>query len=79
MKVALPLAGVGFPSVRLGDDMRELVLKLGAAIIILGVFGIVISSGLPDGVLIVIGFAVAVVAVGVGLRVRGDGSQDREG
>ena len=58
--------------------MRDLVLKLGAAAIVLGTFGLVISSGLSDGALIVIGFAVAVIAVGLGLRFRQDEPEDSE-
>ena len=58
--------------------MGNLLLKLGVAIIILGIFGLVVSSGLPDGVLIVIGFAVAALAVGLGLRLRPEEHEDSE-
>lgn len=59
--------------------MRDLVLKIGAAIIILGVFGLVVGSGLPDGVLTLMGFSVAIGAVVLGLRLRPDDREDREG
>jgi Zn-dependent protease with chaperone function len=59
--------------------MRDLVLRLGVAIIILGLFGLLVSSGLPDTALIVIGFAVAIVAVGIGLRFRRDAPTDQDG
>jgi hypothetical protein len=59
--------------------MHGFILKLGAAAIVLGLFGLVLSADLPDGALIVGGFAVAVLAVLVGLRVRPAESRDREG
>ncbi len=58
--------------------MSDLVLKLGAAAIVLGIFGLLVSSGLPDGALIVGGFAVAVAAVLLGLRLRPDTPKDDE-
>lgn len=58
--------------------MSDLVLKLGGAIIILGLFGLLVSSGLPDGALIVVGFAVAVGAIWLGLRLRADEPEDDE-
>ena len=66
---------------RVGHDggVSDLVLKLGGAIIILGLFGLLVSSGLPDGALIVVGFAVAVGAIWLGLRLRADEPEDDEG
>ena len=55
------------------------ILKLGAAAIVLGVFGLLLSADLPEGALIVGGFAVAVGAVLLGLRLRPDERGDREG
>ena len=59
--------------------MGDLILKLGGAIIILGIFGLLVSSGLTDGALIAIGFAVAVGAVLLGLRLRPDEPEDSDG
>lgn len=59
--------------------MRDLVLKLGFAAIVLGLFGLLVSSGLPDSILIVVGFAVAIGAVLLGLRLRPDEPEDDEG
>ena len=56
--------------------MRDLALKLGLAAIALGLFGLLVSSGLPDSALIVVGFAVAVGAILLGLRLRPDESED---
>ena len=50
----------------------NIVFKLGAAAVILGVFGLLLGSGLPDLALAAAGFAVAALAIGVGLRIRGD-------
>jgi hypothetical protein len=61
------------------STMRDLVLKLGAAAIVFGLFGLLLSSGLPDGVLAVAGFAVAVAALAIGLRMRTDEPEDHEG
>jgi len=59
--------------------MRDLVLKLGFAAIALGLFGLLVSSGLPDSALIVVGFAVGAGAILVGLRLRPDEPDDEEG
>lgn len=58
--------------------MHDLVLKLGAAAIILGLFGLLLSSGLPDMALVIAGFGVAVGAIVLGLRLRPDEPEDRE-
>ena len=58
--------------------MRDLVLKLGLAAIALGLFGVLLSSGLPDSALIVIGFVVAIAAILLGLRLRPDEPTDTE-
>ena len=58
--------------------MRDLVLKLGGAAIILGIFGLLVSSDLSEGTLIVVGFAVAIGAVLLGLRLRPDEPEDPE-
>jgi len=52
--------------------MRDLVFRLGVAIIVFGVFGLALTSGLPDATLIAGGFAVAVIAIWLGLRLRSD-------
>lgn len=59
--------------------MGDLILKLGLAAIVLGLFGLALSSGLPDAALIVGGFAVAAAAIGIGLRIRADEPKDHEG
>ena len=59
--------------------MNSVLLKIGVAIIILGVFGLLVSSGLPDAALIAAGFTVAILAVGLGLRLRPDEPEDGEG
>ncbi|MEX1295197.1 MAG: hypothetical protein AB1Z67_03395 [Candidatus Limnocylindrales bacterium] len=58
--------------------MRDLVLKLGAAFVVLGLFGLLVSSGVPDTALIVGGFAVAAGAIWLGLRMRPDEPEDRQ-
>jgi hypothetical protein len=50
----------------------SIVLRLGLAAIVLGLFGLLLSAGLPDVVLVAIGFAVAASAVGLGLWLRPD-------
>lgn len=50
----------------------SLVLRIGVAAIVLGVFGLLLGSELPDGALVAGGFAVAVVSVWLGLRLRAD-------
>jgi hypothetical protein len=50
----------------------NIVFKLGVAAIVLGVFGLLLGSGLPDLALVAGGFAVAALAIWIGLRVRGD-------
>jgi len=52
--------------------VSSIILKLGLAAIILGLFGLLLASGLPDGAMITIGFAVAVLAVLLGLKLRSD-------
>jgi hypothetical protein len=59
-----------------GPVMRDLVLRLGVAIIVFGLFGLALTSGLPDAMLIVGGFAVAAIAIWLGLRLRGDEPED---
>ena len=48
------------------------ILRLGLAAIIFGLFGLLLSAGLPDVALVAIGFAVAAAAVGLGLWLRPD-------
>lgn len=48
----------------------SIVLRLGLAAIILGLFGLLLSAGLPDLALVAIGFVVAASAVGLGLWLR---------
>ncbi len=56
-----------------GSIVRSnIVFKLGVAAIVLGVFGLLLESGLPDLALVAGGFAVAALAIWLGLRVRGD-------
>ncbi len=50
----------------------SIVLRLGLAAIVLGIFGLLLEAGLPDLALVAIGFAVAVAAVGLGLWRRPD-------
>jgi len=50
----------------------SIVLRLGLAAIVLGLFGLLLSAGLPDVALVAIGFAVAASAVGLGLWLRPD-------
>ena len=50
----------------------SIVLKIGSAAIVLGLFGLLLASGLPDAALIAVGFGVALLAIGVGLKVRKD-------
>lgn len=62
--------------------MSDFLLKLGLAAIIFGVLWFLLSSGLPDGVLIIVFFGVAAAALLLGLRLRRDeprdGSRDGE-
>jgi predicted regulator of Ras-like GTPase activity (Roadblock/LC7/MglB family) len=50
----------------------HLVLRLGIVAIVVGLTGLVLASGLPDPLLAAIGFAVAALALGLGLRLRRD-------
>lgn len=59
--------------------MHDLLLKLGGAILVLGLFGLLVSSGLPDVALIVGGFGLAAGALWLGLRLRPDEPGDRPG
>lgn len=52
--------------------MGDLILKLGIAILVFGAFGLALTSGLPDATLIAGGFALAVIAIWLGLRLRPD-------
>ena len=52
--------------------------KLGLAAIALGLFGVLLSSGLPDSALIVVGFSVAIAAILLGLRLRPDEEEPEE-
>jgi hypothetical protein len=58
--------------------VSDLILKLGGAFIVLGVFGLLVTSGLPDTALIIGGFGLAVGAIWLGLRVRRDETEDDE-
>ncbi len=50
----------------------DFILKLGSAAIVLGLFGLLLAAGLPDLVLVAIGFAVAALALGLGMKLRPD-------
>jgi hypothetical protein len=48
------------------------ILALGIGAIVLGLLGVLSSSGLPDWVPVAAGFAVAAMALWLGFRVRKD-------
>jgi glucose uptake protein GlcU len=48
------------------------VLGFGIAVLVVGLFGVLAQSELPDWVAAVVGFAVAVVALLLGMRLRRD-------
>ena len=50
----------------------DVILKLGSAAIVLGLFRLFLAAGLPDLVLVAIGFAVAALALGLGVKLRPD-------